>query len=728
MKNQVFLSLALVLTVPAVYADRVERVNVSSNEIQTPSTFGNSSGDSSISDDGRFVVFTSDAENLVDNDTNGATDIFLRDRELGITKRINVSANGVQAATYGGSDPRISSDGRYITFLTYAKDLVDGYNTNSYRIYRYDRTNNSLDVIAEPGTSFSNHAEMSGDGRYIVFSSNKSTFVANDTNGFTDVFVKDLILDSIERISVTSSGNQGSNISLNGSISDDGRYIAFESNAALVAADTNGNKDIYLHDRVDSSTIRISGGSGANESNDISENPIMSGDGRFIVFESEASNLVEGDTNNAQDIFVYNRVTGNTERVSITSHGSQTGLNAGHSYAPSITTDGNIIAFQSTANDLTEDTPIYGTFLYTHDRTNGVTKLVSTSSDWSEIGSGTDPHISSYGHFVTYVSSSSNLVIGDTNGKQDVFIANLLKDPKHSDFDNNNHEDLLWRNNVSGENYIYLMENTNITSSNRLDRVADQNWVASGVGDFDGDGDSDILWRNIQTGFNVLYTIQNSQLDLKLVINKVGLSWNIAGTGDFNADGKNDILWRNAIDGTVWLYTMDGNEITSSNQVQTVPLTWRIVGVGDFNCDGHADILWRNSNNGMNWLYVMKNHIVNKSVGINQIRDLRWSVEKVGDMDGNGSADILWRNSVSGDTHVYLMDSNLISSSKAIGRINNQWNIKALSDVDGDYKADIVWRNSRTGLNWLYKMDGDTVSVSKRLNTVSDLSWNIENK
>jgi hypothetical protein len=204
---------------------------------------------------------------------------------------------------------------------------------------------------------------ISGDGRFVVFASQATNLVAGDTNGSTDVFVRDLVGASTTRVSLAEDGLERSGASgllstagLGGfDISDDGRYVVFASHAALVAGDIGtcvvppattpvNCPDIYLRDRQLNQTVRISVGVGGAQPNGLSHQPQISGDGRWVVFVSEASNLVANDTNGVGDVFLLDRQTSSLTRVSQSTSGAQADLPSGR---PAISDDGGVIAFIS---------------------------------------------------------------------------------------------------------------------------------------------------------------------------------------------------------------------------------------------------------------------------------------------------------------------------------------------------------------------------------------------
>ncbi len=209
------------------------------------------------------------------------------------------------------------------------------------------------------------------------------------------------------------------------SISADGRYIAFTSSASnLVPGDTNRNSDVFVHDTVTGTTSRVSIDSDGHQANGSSWHPSISADGRHIAYGSRASNLVAGDSNGRDDVFVHDTVTGTTRRVSIDSNGNQASSDL---EAPSISADGRYIAFTSQASNLVAGDTNGADDVFVHDTLTGTTRRVSTNSDGDQANaSSMDPRISANGRYIAFYSYASNLVPGDTNGKLDVFVYDTL--------------------------------------------------------------------------------------------------------------------------------------------------------------------------------------------------------------------------------------------------------------------------------------------------------------
>ncbi len=320
----------------------------------------------SLSADGRFVAFHSYADNLVADDSNGATDIFVHDAADGTTQLVSVSSAGTQ------------------------------------------------------GNAQSFFPNISADGRYVAFESEASNLVAGDTNATTDIFVRDLWVGSTERISVDSSGNQGNGASTRPSISADGRFVAFESDATnLSGTDVGPEFDVFVHDRESGSTRLLSAHTAAGTSFDAK----ISADGHHVAFASSAVDLVPGDTNGHTDIFVYDLVADTTLRVSV---GNGTDQTNGDSFEPAISADGRFVAFRSSANNVAPPDQNSMVDVFLRDLQDGSTLIVSTSEDGSSGNFGSlEPSISADGRLVAFHSYATNLVSGDTNEHSDVFVRDV---------------------------------------------------------------------------------------------------------------------------------------------------------------------------------------------------------------------------------------------------------------------------------------------------------------
>ena len=316
-----------------------------------------------ISDDGRFVAFESFATNLVSDDTNDAADIFLFDRDATNReeriRRISVADDGTEADSASFNAPSISGNGRFVAFRSSATNLVDDDNNDQIDIFVRDLLENTTRRIsvASDGTEAnggSDQPSITEDGRFIAFVSDADNLVPEDDNLATDVFVYDTQSGTIERVNVSDDGSEASRFSVSSrpAISDDGDLIVFASDADnLVPDDSNGVQDVFLYHRQTQSITRLSESSGGEVGNSISEAPALSGDGRFVAFESVSTNLVPGDENSAIDIFLRDLQAGTIEVVSRSGFDVATN---GNSRAPLISDDGNVIVYESAASNIVQ--------------------------------------------------------------------------------------------------------------------------------------------------------------------------------------------------------------------------------------------------------------------------------------------------------------------------------------------------------------------------------------
>ena len=401
------------------------RVSVSSSGIEGN---GESDAPARISADGRFVAFQSYATNLIAGDTNGASDIFVHDRLSGKTTRVSVDFDGLQANGYSSS-PCISADGRFVAFESRADNLVAGDNNGSSDIFVHDRQVGETTRVSlatgntEAVGGDSSSPSISAGGRYVAFQSAATNLVAGDNNGFSDIFVHDRQTGETTRVSVDSAGVQGNSDSYSPSVSADGRYVAFQSDATnLVASDNNGLSDIFVHDRQSGQTTRVSVATDNTQAvGGHSFSPCISADGRYVAFESDATNLVVSDNNSARDIFVHDRQTGETTRVSVAT--GNTEAVGGHSYDPCISADGRYVAFESRATNLVASDNNGWRDIFVHDRDTGQTTRVSVATGNIQSDNASyNPSISADGWYVAFQSAATNLVAGDNNGYRDIFV------------------------------------------------------------------------------------------------------------------------------------------------------------------------------------------------------------------------------------------------------------------------------------------------------------------
>lgn len=330
---------------------------VSSAANGTPASLGASNG--VVAGNGRYVLFVSDSPDLVPGDTNGGQDLFLKDLETGSISRVNTRSNGGQSAWDGSTpfDASITPDGRYVVFSSAASNLVSGDTNGVSDIFLKDTLTGTLTRISTSssgkqanggwgGSDGSLDAQISADGRFVVFTSGATNLDGQDSDGYIDIYVKNLQTGEITCVSHDAAGNSQPYDSLNPSISADGRYVAFESASTLLNDGQDGWGSVYVRDLQTGTLSRVTGASGSVDVQTIS----LSADGRYVVFASNES-LDAADTNGHQDIYVKDMQTGQVALVSQAADGS---ASDDRNLMARISQDGSTIVFRADGSNLVD--------------------------------------------------------------------------------------------------------------------------------------------------------------------------------------------------------------------------------------------------------------------------------------------------------------------------------------------------------------------------------------
>jgi Tol biopolymer transport system component len=412
------------LALPASAGSWIDFVSVNSSGI-----LGNDdSGATSISADGRYVAFGSNAFNLIPGDVYYYPEVYLRDTVAGTTIRINVDTTGGEPVAGASYNPAVSGDGRYVAFDSGSSSLVTGDTNATYDVFVRDTVSNtttrvSVDSAGIQANNTSTFPAISADGRYVAFVSIATNLVPGGTSGDAHIYVHDRDTGATSLVSVDSGGTEGNDGSGPADISGDGRYVAFESRATnLVPGGTNQTtwQHIFVHDRDAGTTSLVSADSAGNDADTGSGDPTISHDGRYIAFTSYATNLVTGDTNATYDVFVRDTVSNTTTRVSVDSAGNQ---GTSTSYRTAISGDGRYVAFNSFSPNLVVNDGNGFRDIFLHDRNTGVTSRVSVDEAGGEANSHSNyPLVSADGRYVAFTTFANNLVAGDSNARTDAFI------------------------------------------------------------------------------------------------------------------------------------------------------------------------------------------------------------------------------------------------------------------------------------------------------------------
>jgi Tol biopolymer transport system component len=388
-----------------------------------------------VSSDGTHIAFSSSATNL-SGGTHNTSDVYVRDTTRQVTDLVSKASNGANANGRSLA-PAISADGQVIAFQSIASNLSSNDTNGVDDIYVHDRRTGqtsrvSVSTSNVQGNAASSDPAISADGRYVAYTSQASNLVSGDTNGTTDVFVYDRIGRTTTRASVGTTGVESNGASRNPSISRDGARVAFESAASnlIAGADTDGTVDVFVGGRSGVS-LRASESSIRAQGNGFSNNAALSADGRSVAFESRATNLVNGDTNAKADIFLQDLITRQTIRVTNGRNSGTTNDPAnGDSGAPSLSSDGRVVAYHSAATNLGPgDTngaalDVYVTHL---NRPLGAQNQLASAAPGAGSGNAASAtaSLSGNGLVVGFHSNATNLMAGDTNNAIDVFKRSL---------------------------------------------------------------------------------------------------------------------------------------------------------------------------------------------------------------------------------------------------------------------------------------------------------------
>jgi Tol biopolymer transport system component len=364
--------------------------------------------------DCRYVVFPSSSGNLVPGDTNFASDVFLRDRLAGATERISVGSAGEQA-NYPSGSPTVTADGRYVAFASFATNLVPGDTNGVFDVFvrdRQARTTTRVDLSSDgyQGSAASWAPAITPDGHYVTFTSDAANLVPGDTNGAADVFIRDLRTGVTRLVSTRSDGGAANGRSVAAVPSADGRYVAFESAAGnLVPGDTNDRVDAFVKDLTTGTVARVGVTEYGKQFPGGSDGVSMSADGRRITFVAAPPGIVP-------QLFVHDRTSGTTTMVSVSPDGKP---GTSSSYAASISGNGRYVAFNSGAGNLVPGAPGFSNTLI-RDLQTRTTTIGSRTSTGAPISQSTIAGaMSDVG--VTFLSGAANVVPGGGSGLFQVY-------------------------------------------------------------------------------------------------------------------------------------------------------------------------------------------------------------------------------------------------------------------------------------------------------------------
>ncbi|MBR1124542.1 PD40 domain-containing protein [Bradyrhizobium lablabi] len=679
-----------------------------------------------------------------------------------ILTRVSTDAAGTQGNSEA-AEPVFSPDGSKIAFSSMASNLVAGDSIGDYDIFIKDLATGAIDLVSsEPDIYGGSTPVFSPDGSKIAF-------VGSGLVG-SGIFVKDIVTGAIALVSTSAAGTPANGGSYDLTFSPDGSKIAFASPATnLVAGDTNGAYDIFVKDLTTGAVTRVSVDAAGAEGDGYSDTPVFSPDGNKIAFQSSASNLVAGDTNNATDVFVKDLTTGTVTLVSVNGVGAQGNLASG---TPVFSPDGNKVAFQSGASNLVPGDTNDSFDIFVKDLTTGAITRVSVNTAGVQAnGHSGEPVFSPEGGRIAFFSDASNLVAGDTNGSRDIFVMDLTTgevsrisigaagpegnghsfqlvfSPDGSSIaffslapnlvagDTNHTSDIfLGRSTFDPEDPAVYVENAapvrvatqpvTVTDIDNSDFDGGSLTVALTAGSHAGDSLTLIVSQTAGSGIELsgatvnyygtaIGTLSGSgTASLSIALNAhadavaVGALARAVGFSSTSDDPTVDAR-------TVTFTLVDGSGTANGGAdtgsfTQTVMVTPVNDAPNDFNGDGRSDIVWRHDS-GVGQIWDMDGATILDANSLGAV-PTTWDVAGTGDFNADGKADLLWRNDA-GVAQIWNMDDGAIASTHALGAIPTAWKLLGTGDFNGDGTTDLLWRHDNGSVQMWDMNDGAIIDT-----------------
>lgn len=750
---------ALIVTASTLTAGTIERVSVSSEGEE-------GDGDCytiSVSADGRYVAFTSRAVNLTDTvDTGTYRDVFLHDSQTGETVFVSKNSDG-EIANGDSYSPKISANGQFVVFHSWASNLIDG-DENDYRdIFVYDRVNDELSVVSVSSsgaqlTGDSIRPSISADGQYVAYETNGAGAVTGDSNSKRDIIVYDTESGENTRVSVATDGTQSGGDCYRAVISADGRYVAFDSSgSALVDDDENEERDVFVYDLEEGTLTRISVNPETGEEGDgRSAAPSISRDGSIIVFESEATNLIDDDDNELQDVFVYNLETNELTRVSVNTIGGDCD---GASSTPMVSSDGRFVTFLSDATDLVADDTNGVKDAFSYDRETGDMVLVSVNDDGTCGNAKTsEVSVNSDGQYIAITSAATNLVDDDTNSCTDVFLVSTGITPSTNYIlEILASPDTAGIVSPSGDMILASSEEITIQAA-ALSGYHFSNWEYTG-GAVIGSEDSAVTTLSVYADATVTaifeeddpepayltveMNIEDSATTYPSGVTEVEagvettiyavaetgyhfVEWEIT-EGEGELDNPEDAYTTITFTGTVTVTAImaaNGASLTVSASPSSGGITNpsgstsaevdEVVTVVAAALSGYRFVRWECDDNCETDSAELETADITV-LGDAEVTAIFARDDLNDDFDGDGQSDVLFFNEDAGSAAVRLIQNGEIVQEKQLFSGVYGWYPMFTCDMNNDQMADIVFRNPETGGVYVLVMNGVKISSSKQI-------------
>ena len=575
------------------------------------------------------------------------------------------------------TQPYISANGRYVAYQSLATNLV-GNDTNGVQdVFRYDRLKGTVvrASVANDGTQGNNNSLVRGisqDGRYVLFQSASTNLVSGSATGSVDVFLRDMTLGKTTRVSATANGNQGTEIRNFATMSPDARYVTFQSGPATP---TSFSTQVYLKDRYKDTLEVISRSTGGTLGDNPSTASSVSAGGRYVTFVSQATNLISNDSNAKFDIFVRDRIRSTTERVSVATDGTQ---------------GNNDSAF---------------------------------------------PAVSADGRSAAFVSAATNLVSGDANAHPDIFVRSFNRTENAADFVH-----FVRYQSPDGAVCFHQFQGMILYDGDYLWRGGTPLWRYKGSPDLNGDGIPDAILQNID-GTPSAWLIGNGGTTIaqasEIMLNGspfLSTPYRIVAIADLNGDGKDDVILQDPTTHAVIYWLMNGFNITQQGVLSRgISGNWNIVAATDLNGDGIPDLLLQNMDTKsiVRWTLAYNpanatsvTNIAATSVYTNSF--LGWTMKFAVPLTGDDSVALIFQNDTSSDLVTWRLVNGVLRDSVLLlsGR-NSAWNL--MGAVSGDFSGSLtLFEQSKTEATLLYiQTEYDFVNDFAYANRQVFLPWQV---
>lgn len=646
----------------------------------------------------------------------------------GLTVRASVTHLGAQSNGGSGS-PDVSADGRWVVFASTASNLVPGDSNGWSDVFVFDRWVGTLERVSvrSDGTQAngaSGAPSISSDGRIVAFESVATNLVSSDTNNRRDIFVRDRQARTTTRVSVGSSGSQGNNHSFRPDLSADGRLVSFDSQATnLVTSDTNARLDVFVRDRQTNTTTRVSLAGASTQANGDSAWARISGDGRFVAFESAATNLAPNDTNALVDVFVRDRSGASTVRASIAQDGTQAN---GSSSVPDLDADGSHVAFHSAASNLTSGDTNGRLDVFVKNLADGSVELVSRSAG-GVVGNGNSawPRFSPDGGFVGFESLASNLVAGTPGGVVRAYLKTLggvgIELVSVDSVGLTNGADGLGPVPSNGASVVaFAAERAGLVPSDD-NGAFDVFARRRGVGHDPGTGIA-LVGNSSARPFGFWRT-SNATVTGWVSITSA-LANPPATLADMNGDGFDDVVTLRSSDRRLLALLWNGSASVGTWDLGALGSGWTLVGAADIDSNGTDDLVARRSSDGALGAYLFNGAGANVGWLTLPKPSPSYVPAGLGDINGDGRVDLVLFAPGTRQVAAWLLDRNFVWGWQTLFQLPAGFAIRGLARFDDTPGADLLVEQTSTRTISTYLLNRGSISTWRRIGTVGS-AWTV---